>query len=149
VADTLLPRPHALACLAVAAGVSAIAPSAPAATPWTATWCTADRCQHRADVALSHSRGPRQRKLRRIAPYRPWLRSTGACESGGGLNLRSGLRALSPGGRYRGRYQFDWSSWQRAGGHGDPVAAGWVEQAFRAVRWREIRGTSAWPVCGA
>jgi hypothetical protein len=83
-----------------------------------------------------------RRKRVAIAPYRAWLASTRWCES------RGNYRAVSPGGRYRGAYQFDLDSWQRAGGHGDPVDATRLEQDFRAVRWRQMVGRGAWPVCG-
>jgi hypothetical protein len=84
-----------------------------------------------------------------IQPYRAgFLGPVGACESGTTLFLRHGLRAVSAGGTYRGRYQFDLGSWQGAGGRGDPAAASWVEQAYRAVIWRLRAGIRAWPVCG-
>lgn len=77
-----------------------------------------------------------------VRPHRPWLRSTRACESGGDY------RAVSPGGTYRGAYQFDLSSWRGAGGRGDPINAGRLEQDYRAIRWRRLAGRSAWPRCG-
>lgn len=83
-----------------------------------------------------------------IKPYkRAFLGPVGACESGTTRWLRHGLRALSPGGQYRGRYQFDWGSWAGAGGRGDPSAAGWLEQAYRAVVWLHLAGRQAWPNC--
>jgi hypothetical protein len=84
-----------------------------------------------------------------IEPYRtPFLAPVGACESGGSLFLRHGLRAVSAGGTYRGRYQFDWRSWRGAGGRGDPARASWLEQGYRAVVWLKLAGLRAWPVCG-
>jgi hypothetical protein len=85
-----------------------------------------------------------------IRPYIPWLKATGDCENGpfGGRSLRSGLRAYNPAGPYYNRYQFDQRSWNGAGGHGDPRDAGWLEQAYRAVKWRQQVGAGAWPVCG-
>lgn len=99
-----------------------------------------------------HSCNQTCRKLRVIAPYRSWLGSTGACESGTDRNLHHGLHAIGGGGAYRGRYQFSMQTWYAAGGHGDPAAATWLEQAYRAVKWRQRIGnphtTAGWPVCG-
>lgn len=89
----------------------------------------------------------RVHKKQTIRPHIPWLHTTGQCESGG-YSLHSGLRAYSNAGPYYGRYQFDMRSWYGAGGHGDPRDAGWLEQAYRAVRWRQLAGVGAWPVCG-
>lgn len=94
----------------------------------------------------------RQHRLDVIRPYRAWLGRVGACESGTDTNLHHGLRAIGGGGRYRGRYQFSVPTWEAAGGKGDPAAASWLEQAYRAVRWRKRIGnphqTAGWPVCG-
>lgn len=86
-----------------------------------------------------------------IKPHKPTLRARGACEAFGyqsryTRNLRHGLRVVSSAG-YRGRYQFDWGSWRGAGGKGDPVNAGWLEQAYRAVVWQVRHGGDAWPNC--
>lgn len=90
----------------------------------------------------------RDRKLRYIAPYRTsFLGPVGACESGTTTNLRHGLRAVSSTGQYRGRYQFGMPDWAAAGGHGDPIDADWLEQAYRAVRWLKINGRDSWPNC--
>jgi hypothetical protein len=83
-----------------------------------------------------------------IRPHIGWLQATGACESGGGRSLKAGLRAYNPAGPDMGRYQFDASSWRGAGGKGDPRNAGWLMQAYRAVRWKQKVGRGAWPVCG-
>jgi hypothetical protein len=102
-------------------------------------------CRHRVE---------RKRKLRAIRPYRAWLRSTGDCENGpyGGPNLRSGLRAYNPSGPFYGRYQFMARTWWATGAKVWVMRADWLEQAYRAVRWRLRIGnphTSAgWPVCG-
>ena len=45
------------------------------------------------------------------------LRRIAQCESGGNP------RAVSPGGQYRGKYQFSRETWHRLGGSGDPAAA--------------------------
>ena len=65
-----------------------------------------------------------------------------SCESGGNP------RALSPGGKYRGKYQFDRRTWRGTGGMGDPAAAPEPEQDYRAWRLYARRGAHPWPVCG-
>ena len=64
------------------------------------------------------------------------------CESGGNY------QAISASGRYRGAYQFDYSTWQSVGGAGDPAAAPPSEQDARAQMLYARRGSSPWPVCG-
>jgi hypothetical protein len=64
------------------------------------------------------------------------------CESGGDPT------AISPDGRYRGKYQFDVSTWEHMGGSGDPAAAAEAEQDARAAQLLAQRGTAPWPVCG-
>lgn len=97
------------------------------------------------------ARAWRQHRLDVIRPYRPWLAALGDCESAT-RDLRSGLRAIGGGGRFRGRYQFGQATWEAAGGKGDPIDASWLEQAYRAVKWRQHIGnphqTAGWPVCG-
>jgi hypothetical protein len=70
------------------------------------------------------------------------LASIAACESGGDPG------AVSADGTYRGKYQFDYQTWQSVGGAGDPAAASEAEQDARAQALMAQRGTSAWPVCG-
>lgn len=70
------------------------------------------------------------------------LARIGACESG------SRPDALSPGGRYRGWFQFDLSTWAGVGGLGDPAAASEAEQWGRALLLYARRGPTPWPVCG-
>jgi peptidoglycan hydrolase CwlO-like protein len=66
------------------------------------------------------------------------------CESGGNP------RALSPGGTYRGKYQFHPETWQSLGGRGsDPAAAPEAEQDRVAALLYSREGASPWPVCGA
>jgi resuscitation-promoting factor RpfB len=65
------------------------------------------------------------------------------CESGGDP------RAISPGGTYRGKYQFDRQTWQAMGGKGDPARASEAEQDRRALALLRARGTSPWPSCAS
>ena len=65
------------------------------------------------------------------------------CESGGNP------RAISAGGTYRGKYQFDRQTWRAIGGRGDPARASEAEQDRLAFALYRERGTSPWPACGA
>lgn len=70
------------------------------------------------------------------------LDAIGACESGGDPT------AVSSDGTYRGKYQFDYGTWESVGGSGDPAAASEAEQDYRAALLYERAGSSPWPVCG-
>lgn len=70
------------------------------------------------------------------------LASIASCESGGSPT------AVSAGGAYRGKYQFDYSTWRSMGGIGDPAAAPESVQDRLAARLYRQRGSSPWPVCG-
>ncbi len=63
------------------------------------------------------------------------------CESGGNP------RAVSPDGRYRGKYQFSRETWRGMGGEGDPAKASESEQDRMALRLYRRAGTSPWPNC--
>lgn len=75
-------------------------------------------------------------------PGLPTLEAIAACESGGDPT------AVSPDGSYRGKYQFDYGTWESVGGSGDPAAAPEREQDERAAALYNSRGSSPWPVCG-
>jgi TolA-binding protein len=70
------------------------------------------------------------------------LESIASCESGGDPTI------VSSGGSYRGKYQFDYGTWESVGGHGDPAAAPEAEQDYRAALLYSRSGSSPWPVCG-
>jgi len=70
------------------------------------------------------------------------LRRIARCESGGDPG------AVSAGGMYRGKYQFDVGTWRSIGGRGDPARASERVQDRMALRLYRQRGTSPWPVCG-
>ena len=65
------------------------------------------------------------------------------CESGGNP------KAVSPDGRYRGKYQFTRATWRALGGKGDPARASEAEQDRRARKLYDREGTTPWPSCGA
>ena len=69
------------------------------------------------------------------------LRRIAECESGGDPT------AVSPGGRYRGKYQFSRSTWRALGGEGDPADAAEWRQDRLALRLYRRSGTSPWPNC--
>jgi peptidoglycan hydrolase-like protein with peptidoglycan-binding domain len=70
------------------------------------------------------------------------LAAIAQCESGGDPT------AVSPGGQYRGKYQFSRETWAEYGGTGDPAAAPEAEQDRIAAALYAARGTQPWPVCG-
>jgi hypothetical protein len=70
------------------------------------------------------------------------LDAIGACESGGDPAI------VSSDGTYRGKYQFDYGTWESVGGTGDPAAASEQEQDYRAALLYSQSGSSPWPVCG-
>ena len=77
--------------------------------------------------------GVKRAKLERIAE----------CESHGDP------RAVSSDGTYRGKYQFDKSTWRSNGGVGkDPAKASELEQDMTAAALYRTRGSSPWPNCG-
>lgn len=77
----------------------------------------------------------------RVFPVRPHLQRIAQCESGGNP------RAISPGGAYRGKYQFSISTWNSVGGRGDPAQATEYEQDRRAEILYKTGGPGHWPVC--
>ncbi len=69
------------------------------------------------------------------------LRQIAECESGGNP------RAVSPGGQYRGKYQFSRATWRGLGGTGDPAAAPeWLQDRLALKLYRQS-GTAPWPNC--
>lgn len=92
-----------------------------------------------------HKRFKQERYERKMAarvfPVRAALASIARCESGGNI------RAVSPDGRYRGKYQFSFSTWASVGGSGDPAAASEFEQDRRADILYRTGGPGHWPVC--
>ncbi len=93
----------------------------------------------RGDIRSFRRKLERERQARSVPPH---LTSIAQCESGGDP------RAISPGGTYRGKYQFSFSTWRSVGGEGDPAQASEREQDRRAARLYRTGGPGHWPVCG-
>jgi peptidoglycan hydrolase-like protein with peptidoglycan-binding domain len=70
------------------------------------------------------------------------LQRIAQCESGGDPT------AVSADGTYRGKYQFDRTTWRQLGGTGDPAEAPEAEQDRIAAQLLAQRGTAPWPICG-
>jgi lysozyme family protein len=86
--------------------------------------------------------GIRARKATRLQDPEALLARIARCESGGDPT------AVSPDGRYRGKYQFSRDTWKSLGGEGDPAEAPEEEQDRLARLLLERQGPSAWPHCG-
>jgi Transglycosylase-like domain/Putative peptidoglycan binding domain len=69
------------------------------------------------------------------------LEQIAQCESGGDPT------AVSPDGRYHGKYQFSRATWRSVGGVGNPAMASEAEQDRRAAILYERRGGAPWPNC--
>lgn len=100
---------------------------------------------HRMEVAHKAKLRRERQKLFATLPggvSQATLDAIGACESGGDPT------AVSSDGTYRGKYQFDYGTWESVGGTGDPAAASESEQDYRAALLYAASGSSPWPVCG-
>ena len=82
------------------------------------------------------------RRPRRTPRAPEVLEQIAACESGGDPT------AVSPDGRFRGKYQFSLETWRSVGGSGDPAAAPEAEQDRRALALFRREGLAPWPHCG-
>jgi hypothetical protein len=112
----------------------------------------AESFQRAIRVSVQRIRAARQARLRRErreafaslpgGVSQETLDAIGACESGGDPT------AVSSDGSYRGKYQFDYGTWESVGGSGDPAAAPEAEQDYRAALLYAQSGSSPWPVCG-
>ena len=135
-------RPRTAVADAVPAGL-------PALSPTTVSFHRTIR------VTVAHIEAAHRAKLRRQRRQRETLfaslpggvsqetlDSIAACESGGDPT------AVSSDGTYRGKYQFDYGTWESVGGSGDPAAASEQEQDYRAALLYSQSGSSPWPICG-
>lgn len=113
------------------------------------------RFQQRKGIAVDGIVGPQTREALGLEPFARSsvkrgsatvklpriLREIAECESGGNP------RAVSPGGQYRGKYQFSLSTWRNLGGQGDPAEAPEAEQDRIALKLYRRSGTAPWPNC--
>jgi len=129
-----------------AVGQAEVAPLAPLQRP-------VDRFHHvvrmiaadiRAEERAAAERKEREEEERfaELGVSMATLESIASCESGGDPT------AVSSDGSYRGKYQFDFGTWESMGGSGDPAAAPEAEQDYRAALLYAQSGSSPWPVCG-
>ena len=126
------------------------------------------RFQRRKDLVDDGIVGPLTRAALRLRPFactsvvRPNRKRKRRGAGGGVANLPAALlriaecesggdpTAVSPSGRYRGKYQFMRSTWKAWGGRGsDPAAAAEAHQDRVALRLYRARGTAPWPNCGS
>ena len=86
------------------------------------------------------------RALRRTAPKSvrvpAVLRRIAECESGGNP------RAVSPGGQYRGKYQFSRETWRGSAARATRPTRPSGEQDRMALKLYRQSGTAPWPSCG-
>jgi hypothetical protein len=110
--------------------------------------------QRRKGLVVDGVVGPQTRSALGLAPFTSSsvrsrsvrvpqvLQRIAECESGGNPS------AVSPGGTYRGKYQFTRETWRRLGGDGDPAdAPEWLQDRMALKLYRES-GTASWPSCG-
>lgn len=92
-------------------------------------------------LALERQR-EREERFASLGVSMATLEAIASCESGGDPTI------VSADGSYRGKYQFDFGTWESVGGSGDPAAAPEHEQDYRAALLYSRAGSSPWPVCG-
>ncbi len=102
------------------------------------------RAEERAEARAEARREAREREERfdSLGVSMATLEAIASCESGGDPTI------VSSDGTYRGKYQFDYGTWESVGGSGDPAAAPEAEQDYRAALLYSRAGSSPWPICG-
>ena len=102
------------------------------------------RAEERAAARAAARKAEREREERfdSLGVSMATLEAIASCESGGDPTI------VSSDGTYRGKYQFDYGTWESVGGSGDPAAAPEAEQDYRAALLYSQAGSSPWPVCG-
>ena len=148
----------AVAVVSLSAGVSAAWAASDELTREGEGSRLLDRPARTLDRAIAgHEKRERQRDRRREQRKPAWaasasgdeiagvprstLEAIASCESGGDP------QAVSPGGQYRGKYQFSLSTWHNLGGKGDPADAPEAEQDRIALKLYRRSGTAPWPNC--
>jgi hypothetical protein len=110
------------------------------------------RFQRRKALVADGVVGPQTREALGLRPFSSrvvdgdvklprMLRRIAECESGGDPT------AVSPGRRYRGKYQFSRGTWRNLGGEGDPIDASEAAQDRLALKLYRQQGTAPWPNC--
>ena len=126
------------------------------------------RFQKRKRLEVDGVVGPQTRRAMRLRPFRASMvirrrKRSAPKDSGEGLpglpralvriaECESGgdPEAVSPNGRYRGKYQFMRSTWKRWGGRtADPIDASEAQQDRVALKLYRAQGTKPWPSCGS
>jgi hypothetical protein len=87
-------------------------------------------------------------KTEGVVPPEAFGVSTATLDAIASCESRGNPAAISSGGAYRGKYQFDYGTWASVGGSGDPAAAPEAEQDMRAAMLYARSGSSPWPICG-
>jgi peptidoglycan hydrolase-like protein with peptidoglycan-binding domain len=95
-----------------------------------------------AALGLTTDAAPAEASAAAPASSDATLQRIAQCESGGDPT------AVSSDGTYRGKYQFDRTTWRQMGGDGDPADASEAEQDRIAAKLLAQRGTAPWPNCG-
>jgi transglycosylase-like protein len=101
-----------------------------------------ERAQLRREAHRKLKAASKRAKGEKKVKVPPQLESIAQCESHGDLH------AIGGGGAYRGKYQFNASTWASVGGKGDPASAPEAEQDKRAAMLYARSGAGQWPVCG-
>ena len=122
---------HRLLAGAIVAGALAFSASSALATDGSSGGTPVPSGSREKQENSSHKHVKLPKELKKIAQ----------CESGGNP------RAISPDGKYRGKYQFSRPTWRSVGGHGDPAKAPEYEQDKRALKLYKREGTKPWPNC--
>lgn len=134
----------ATASLALASGTALGATSGGTAAPTTDQQQTTASSQPSGGAAAQPTTKKHKKHKSRKAHHIKLpkeLKKIAMCESGGDPH------AVSPSGRYRGKYQFDMETWRSMGGKGDPAKAPEWYQDKIALKLYRARGTAPWPNC--
>jgi len=122
---------HRSIALAAALGVLVPAPATALATDGSTGGSSAPSGPRSKESNHKHKHVKVPKVMKKIA----------ICESGGNP------RAISPSGKYRGKWQFSMETWHEWGGKGDPAKASEYRQDTIAMKLYRAEGTKPWPEC--
>jgi hypothetical protein len=122
---------HRSIAFVAAAGLLASAPAGALAADGSTGGSPAPSPQSKQASNKKHKRVKLPKIMKKIA----------ICESGGDPH------AVSPSGRYRGKWQFSMETWRSLGGKGDPAKASEYRQDTLAMKLYRKEGTKPWPEC--